>query len=235
MSGRHRDRLREGVNLVLDGMKALHDILRSYFFTGVILVVPAFVTLFIMYQLFMFADGFLGDAVSRLVGTRVPGFGVISTVLLFVIAGRVAQNVIGKQVLKWVDRSLEKVPIVRSLYAGVKQVSDVVLQQHRGEFKRVVLVEYPKEDSWAVGFVTGDFQVDAVPPFAEQRMICIFVPTTPNPTSGFLLVVDRSKIREVQISIEDAMKLVISGGLVKPSQPGGTPVGIEGEDFTIPH
>ncbi|HNW35647.1 MAG TPA: hypothetical protein PKM25_11985, partial [Candidatus Ozemobacteraceae bacterium] len=92
MNGRQRDRFREGVVLVLNGLHALYGILRSYFITGVILVVPAFLTVFIIYQFFIFADSFLGDAVSRALGARVPGFGLISTALLFIIAGRIAQN-----------------------------------------------------------------------------------------------------------------------------------------------
>lgn len=235
MIGRSRDRLKDGLKLVVNGLQKLHVILQSYFITGVILIVPAFVTIFIMYQLFIFADSILGDAVSRVLGLRIPGFGLISTALLFMVVGRIAQNMIGQRVLNWIDRSLESLPIVRSLYVGVKQVSDVVLQQHKGEFKRVVLVEYPKEDSWAVGFVTGDLPRDTTPALEKRDMLCVFVPTTPNPTSGFLLVVDRAKILEMNITIEEAMKLVISGGLVKPivqtvAQP--TP---SDEEFAIPH
>ncbi|MBP7635244.1 DUF502 domain-containing protein [Candidatus Ozemobacteraceae bacterium] len=235
MTGHGRDRFKDGLKLVVNGMKTLHDILRSYFITGVILVVPAFVTLFIIYQLFIFADGILGSAVSGALGVRIPGFGLIATALLFVVAGRIAQNVIGQRILTWVDRSLESLPVVRSLYVGIKQVSDVVLQQHKGEFKRVVLVEYPKEDSWVVAFVTGDFPAEVTEGFGQRSMLCVFVPTTPNPTSGFLLIVDRTKIMEMNLSIEEAMKLVISGGLVKPTaqeivQPAQTD-----EEFTIPH
>ncbi|HNW35910.1 MAG TPA: DUF502 domain-containing protein, partial [Candidatus Ozemobacteraceae bacterium] len=137
--------------------------------------------------------------------------------------------------LNWINRSLEALPVVRSLYVGVKQVSDVVLQQHKGDFKRVVLVEYPKENSWAVGFVTGDFPADVAPAFEQRNMLCVFVPTTPNPTSGFLLIVERTKIMETHISIEEAMKLVISGGLVKPALQPDVQAARNGEEFTIPH
>lgn len=235
MSGHGRDRFKEGLKLIVNGMTTLHGILRSYFITGVILIVPAFVTLFIIYQLFAFADGILGDAVSRAIGTRIPGFGLISTALLFMVVGRIAQNMIGQQILNWIDRSLESLPIIRSLYVGVKQVSDVVLQQHKGEFKRVVLVEYPKEDSWAVGFVTGDFPSESIPAFDQRSMLCIFVPTTPNPTSGFLLIVDRKKILDINITIEDAMKLVISGGLVKPTSQMFAQPAQSDDEFAIPH
>jgi len=235
MIGHGRDRFRDGLKLVVHGMKTLHDILRSYFITGVILVVPAFVTLFIIYQLFIFADGILGNAVSGALGARIPGFGLIATALLFIVAGRIAQNVIGQRMLTWIDRSLESLPVVRSLYVGVKQVSDVVLQQHKGEFKRVVLVEYPKDDSWVVGFVTGDFPPEVAPAFEQRSMMCVFVPTTPNPTSGFLLIVDRAKIVETQITIEEAMKLVISGGLVRPATQESVQTAHPDEEFTVPH
>ena len=221
---------------VLDGLNALYTLVRNYFLTGVLVLVPVAVTLFIMFQLFLFADGLLGSAVSKFTGYRIPGIGLFSTALVCVFMGMIAQNVIGKRILRWIDFSLESLPVVRSLYVGIKQVSDVLFQKHHGEFKRVVMVEYPKEHSWTFGFVTGDFiapvSSDA---FKGKQLVSVYVPTTPNPTSGFLLIVEKSRIVDTRLDIEEAMKIVISGGLVQPSQVAvQTPQQLT-EDFTIPH
>ena len=113
---------------------------------------------------------------------------------------------------------LSQIPIVKSVYSGIKQVADVFIQNKKSNFKRVVMLEYPKENSWVIGFVTSDFLVklDADVP-EKENMVTIFVPTTPNPTSGFLLILPKSKIVDMNIDIEDAMKIIISAGLVQPT------------------
>ncbi|MFZ2957330.1 MAG: DUF502 domain-containing protein [Candidatus Ozemobacteraceae bacterium] len=231
-----RERLRNVTIPILDGMWALYGFCRSYFFTGLILVVPMVVTIFVVFWIFNYADGILGNALREALGYSIPGVGLISTGLILVFAGMFAQNVIGSRLLKWMDFSLESLPVVRSLYIGVKQVSDVLFQKQQGEFQRVVMVEYPKEDSWVLGFVTGDFSGTIASPALPPQMVCVFVPTTPNPTSGFLLMLEKRKIRDTGLGIEEAMKMIISGGLVRPGTLSGTAVQhpVE-EDFTIPH
>jgi len=229
------DRINNIIAPILHGFKALYHLLRNYFLTGVIVLVPSAVTVFIMVLLFRYADGILGDAVSSAIGYPMPGVGLVATIMVFILVGIFAQNVLGRRFMKWIDYSLESLPVVRSLYVGIKQVSDVILQHNQGEFQRVVMVEYPKEESWAIGFVTGDFPAPATPGcFGGKQMITVFVPTTPNPTSGFLLIIDKSKIIDTSLSIEEAMKMVISGGLVRP---GYKPASLQSppEDFTIPH
>ena len=192
---------------------------RKYFFTGVVVLVPLAVTIYIMYFLFQLTDGILGSALARTIGYRIPGFGLICTALLCVLVGIIAQNYFGKRALEAIEGYLGKIPVVRSLYNGVKQVSDVLIQKKKGEFKRVVMVEYPKEDSWTFGFVTNDFTVPLKDSkFSSKKMAAVYVPTTPNPTSGFLLVIEKSRIVDTDLDIEDAMKVVISGGLVQPAQ-----------------
>ncbi|MBF0499966.1 MAG: DUF502 domain-containing protein [Candidatus Riflebacteria bacterium] len=231
-----RERLRNIANPMLDSLVALYGFLRSYFFTGLILVVPMVVTIYVMLWIFTYADGILGNALREALGYSIPGVGLISTGLVLVFAGMLAQNIIGSRLLKWIDFSLESLPVVRSLYIGVKQVSDVLFQKQQGEFQRVVMVEYPKEDSWVLGFVTGDFSGSTASPPLPSLMVCVFVPTTPNPTSGFLLILEKRKIRDTNLGIEEAMKMIISGGLVRPGNLSGTAVALPAaEDFTIPH
>ncbi|HNV71978.1 MAG TPA: DUF502 domain-containing protein [Candidatus Ozemobacteraceae bacterium] len=211
------------------------EALRNAFITGVIVAVPIAITVYIAFLLFLFADGILGDAVADFMGYRIPGVGLILTILLFVLTGLVAQNVIGNRLVRWLDASLEMLPFVRPLYVGVKQVSDILFKKQQWDFQRVVMVEYPKSNSFALGFITGDFSRDLVERSPHQdSLVCVFVPTTPNPTSGFMLLVPKDKIYETRLSIEEAMKLIISGGLVKPGFEH-PPANTIFEDFTIPH
>ncbi|GAB1354511.1 DUF502 domain-containing protein [Erysipelotrichia bacterium] len=209
--------------------------MRKYLITGVLVLVPFVVTIYIMYAFFQITDGLLGVAVSRAIGYRVPGMGLILTALICVSVGMIAQNYFGKRLIASVDNSLEQIPGVRSLYNGIKQVADVIVRNTRSEFKRVVMLEYPKEDSWVLGFVTGDFVLQAGSDRLDDDMISVFVPTTPNPTSGFLLIISKKKIIDTHMNIEDAMKIVISGGLVQPGRLPEQTTGETAEDFVIPH
>lgn len=209
--------------------------MRKYLITGVLVLVPFVVTIYIMYAFFQITDDLLGVAVSRAIGYRVPGMGLILTALICVSVGMIAQNYFGKRLIASVDNSLEQIPGVRSLYNGIKQVADVIVRNTRSEFKRVVMLEYPKEDSWVLGFVTGDFVLQAGSDRLDDDMISVFVPTTPNPTSGFLLIISKKKIIDTHMNIEDAMKIVISGGLVQPGRLPEQTTGETAEDFVIPH
>ncbi len=221
-----------------DAGQKLNDLLgqmRKYLITGILVLVPFVVTIYIMYAFFQITDGLLGVAVSRAIGYRVPGMGLILTALICVSVGMIAQNYFGKRLIASIDNSLEQIPGVRSLYNGIKQVSDVIVRNTRSEFKRVVMLEYPKEDSWVLGFVTGDFILPAGSDRLDDDMVSIFVPTTPNPTSGFLLIISKKKIIDTHMDIEDAMKVVISGGLVQPGRLPEQTAGETAEDFVIPH
>jgi uncharacterized membrane protein len=210
--------------------------MRRYFLTGVLVLVPLAVTLYTMYFIFQITDGLLGSAVTRSLGYRIPGVGIILTAMLCAVVGLIAQNFIGKRIIDGIDKSLEKIPVIRSLYNGVKQVAGVLIQKNRGEFKRVVMVEYPKEHSWTFGFVTGDFTVPLKSHnFKEKQMATVYVPTTPNPTSGFLLIIEKSRIVDTEMDIEDAMKIVISGGLVQPPKVEDIPENELVENLTIHH
>jgi uncharacterized membrane protein len=219
---------------ILDGLSALYTLLRSYFLTGIIVFVPGAVTLYITFHLFIFADSLLGNAVNKALGAQIPGVGLFSTMMVFMFAGMVAQNVFGRRFISWLDISLQSLPGVRSLYNGVKQVSDVLFQRKAEEFQRVVLVQFPMEGSWALGFVTGDFPRSFAPGGLPSDLICVFIPTTPNPTSGYMLVVSKSRVIDTHFDIEDAMKMIISGGMVTPGSQAPAPESPIYEDFTIP-
>ena len=214
-------------------------LVRKYLLTGILVLVPLMVTLYIMFAVFQLTDGLLGVAVSRAIGYRIPGVGLILTAIICVSVGMIAQNYFGRRLIDGIEGSLDRIPVVRSLYNGIKQVADVVIQKNHGEFKRVVMLEYPKEHCWVIGFVTADFVVPIKSgDFDNLDMVTVFVPTTPNPTSGFLLIIEKTQIVDTNMDIEDAMKVVISGGLVQPTK------NIEeiaedtintGKEFVIPH
>ncbi|GAB4277972.1 MAG: DUF502 domain-containing protein [Candidatus Rifleibacteriota bacterium] len=230
------DRLNRTINRAAVKFEKLLVLLRKYFLTGVLVLVPMAVTVYIMYIVFQLTDGLLGVAVARAIGYRIPGMGLFLTASICIIAGMIAQNYFGRRILSGIEVSLEKIPVVRSLYNGIKQVADVIVQKNRGEFKRVVMVEYPKENSWTLGFVTADFTVPLKSEqMAERKMATVFIPTTPNPTSGFLLIIEKSRIIDTHMDIEEAMKVVISGGLVQPGKAPEATEELAVEDFSIPH
>jgi uncharacterized membrane protein len=211
--------------------------LRKYLLTGVLVLVPMAVTIYIMFLVFQITDGLLGVAVAKAIGYRIPGMGLFLTALICIVAGIIAQNYIGRRILQGIEGSLVRIPVFRSLYNGIKQVADViVVQKNRGEFKRVVMVEYPKEHSWTLAFVTADLTVPLhSDKIDEKKMATVFIPTTPNPTSGYLLIVEKSRIIDTHMDIEEAMKVVISGGLVQPGrEPDDTEV-VKIEDVTPEH
>lgn len=211
-------------------------LVRKYLLTGVLVLVPFVVTLYIMYAIFQITDGLLGVAVSKAIGYRIPGVGLILTALICVSVGMIAQNYFGRRLIAGIDASLEQIPVVRSLYNGIKQVADVIIQNNRGEFKRVVLLEYPKDNCWVLGFVTADFVLPVkTENFDDSDTVTVFVPTTPNPTSGFLLIISKARTIDTHMDIEDAMKVVISGGLVQAGKVSDATAGAPAEDFVIPH
>lgn len=208
------ERLNKLLEVVSNKLSFIWGQIRNYLFTGVFVLVPVAVTLGIIYFLFQYTDSFLGDVF----GARVPGAGLFFTALICLIIGVIAQNIVGKKIIAWMDVSLQKIPVVKSVYSGIKQLADVFLKDQKSSFKRVVMLEYPKENCWVIGFVTSDFyiKIDADIP-EKNSMVTVFVPTTPNPTSGFLLILPKSKIVDTNIDIEDAMKVIISGGIVQPN------------------
>lgn len=199
-------------------LKTIGSLIRTYLLTGVFMLIPAAITLYIIYFIFQFSDGILGGALAERIGYQIPGMGLILTALICLLVGMIAQNYVGKRIIKGIDASMEKIPGVKSLYTGIKQVGNVIMQQNKSEFKRVVLLEYPKADCWALGFVTADFMYPINDERVAKNLVSIFVPTTPNPTSGFMLIISKDKIVDLNIDIEIAMKIVISGGLVQANK-----------------
>lgn len=194
--------------------------LRNYFITGTIIIFPLFGTVYVLVLLFRTLDGILGGLIRRYAGISVPGLGLVATLALVLLTGLVGTNFIGRRFIAAGERILERIPIARSVYVTLKQVIDSFVSHDRNAFKQVVLVEYPRKGVYSVGFLTGAAREEAQIT-GGQKMLNVFLPSTPNPTTGWLVLVPEDQIVPVDLSVEDGLKLVISAGMVN----GGPKVG----------
>lgn len=195
--------------------------LKYYFLTGLLVVVPVAMTLLVVRWLVRFMDGLLFTVLpealrpEELYGIPVPGIGLIATLLLILLIGVLAANIFGRSLVTFSERVVDRIPVVKGIYTLFKQVSDTVFKRDRGAFRKVVLIEYPRKGIWAVAFVTGVSEGE-VQEVTEKRLVNVFVPTTPNPTSGFYILVPDDDLIELKMTVEEAFKLIISGGMVTP-------------------
>ncbi len=197
--------------------------LKRYFFVGLVVITPVGVTVLILGWIFGRLDAILGDPLRAWLGFSVPGLGFILLALLVLGVGWVVHNAIGRRVLSAWNLALVRFPVAGRLYNAASQIVQSVVSDQRRIFRRTVLIPYPTDGLWAIAFVTHE-EAPLMSQIIGEACIHVFVPTTPNPTSGFLLIVPRSRSRDVDISVEDAMKLVISAGSLSPVQHAGTAV-----------
>lgn len=194
--------------------------LKKYFITGLLIWLPLAVTLWILDIILTTLDRTLlllpqAWRPDQWLGVHVPGFGLILAVLVIFVTGVLAANIIGERLLRWWEGLLARIPIVRSIYSSVKQVSDTMLASQGNAFRKAVLVEFPQRDQWAIGFVVGA-PGPALGRHLHGEMLTVFVPTAPNPTSGYTIIVRPSEVKELDISVDDALKFIISLGVVAP-------------------
>ncbi len=198
--------------------------LRNYFFTGLLVLIPVVLTGFIIWKLFLAIDSILRPFAYKFIleqfglelGQRqFPGLGFITLTILIIITGAIARNYIGKKVVNFGDRLVERIPLINRIYGAIKQISQAFFSSKREVFKKVVLFEYPRKGIYSIGFYTQDTR-GMVQEALEDDVVSVFLPTTPNPTSGFLLFVPKSQVIELDLTIEEALKLVISGGAIVP-------------------
>jgi uncharacterized membrane protein len=193
---------------------------RRTFLTGILVITPLAVTLWILYGVFVKADGLLGEVITQVLGRPVPGLGILLLVILVMVTGIFARNFVGRRLIRWGNLILYRIPLFNRIYIALKQIFEVFLGERKTVFQRVVLFEYPRPGIYAIGFVTskseGEIQLRT-----EQKVINVFLPTTPNPTSGFLLFIPEEDIIPLDMSVEEGIKLVISGGAVTPDYHSG--------------
>jgi len=200
--------------------------MRKYLVTGLLIWVPLVITLWVLNLIVTTMDQSLDLLPVQwhphtLFGRDIPGLGVLLTVLVVLSTGLLARNIIGERLVLYWEALLGRIPIVRSIYSSVKQVSDTILSPNGQAFRRALLVQYPRAGVWTIAFQTGT-------PAAEVRrhvptdMVSVYVPTTPNPTSGFFLMVPRAETIELNMSVDEALKYVVSMGVVAPADRGAT-------------
>lgn len=190
--------------------------LRRYFFTGLVVLAPLGVTAAILVWLFNALDAILGRPLQRLLGMHVPGLGLVLLLGAVLTIGWLAHYAAGRQLIAWWNGVLARFPVTARIYNAASQIVQAVMGGNRRVFLRTVLIEFPTPGSYAIAWVTAEAN-----PFAEATLgepcVNVFVATTPNPTSGYLLIVPKSRTKPVDLSIEEGMKLVISAGAVLPS------------------
>jgi uncharacterized membrane protein len=195
--------------------------IKTYFITGLLVLTPLVLTIFLIWKLFIGIDGLLQGFISNMLErVGVPatkyGLGFISVILLILLTGLIARNYFGRKVIKLGENVLSKIPLISRIYMAIQQISNAFLSEKREVFKKAVLIEYPRKGIYSIGFFTQDTRGE-VQERLDRDVVSVFLPTTPNPTSGFLLFVPKSDVTELDISIEEALKLVISGGAIVPS------------------
>ena len=198
--------------------------LRTYFLTGIVVSAPVGITIWLIWLFVAFVDDtvvpLIPDAYnpSDVIGVSVPGIGVIVVLLVVTIIGFLVTNFFGRFMIKLGENMVSRVPVVRTIYGVLKQIFDAVLAQSEGAFREVILIEYPRKGIWVLGFVTSNTLGEIRRVMADE-MVNVFLPTTPNPTSGFLLFVPRKDCITLNMTVEEGVKLVISGGIVSPPDP----------------
>ncbi|XWO13569.1 DUF502 domain-containing protein [Candidatus Hepatincola sp. Pdp] len=194
--------------------RAIISKLRTWFLTGLLVSLPIILTFYIVIAILHFFDTLvLQNLFPTSFLNKIPGLGIVLTALAMVLIGFVAQNFLGQFVINLSNKILNRIPFIRSLYSTIKQVLDTVLSNKSNAFKEVVLIEYPRRGMWSLGFVTSKNKGE-VQHKTKDDILNVFLPTTPNPTSGFLLFVPKKDAIRLAMPPEVAMKLIVSGGVI---------------------
>jgi uncharacterized membrane protein len=191
-------------------------VIRRWVIAGLLIWIPLGVTLLVIRSMIGVLDSlFLPAAITA----RIPGVGLLLTVVVVLGTGAIASNYAGSRALGWIENALGRIPLVRTIYGSLKKLARTIFSGSATSFRQPVLIEYPRKGAWTIAFITGD-----PPPEVNQRLgmtlVTCFVPTTPNPTSGFILLIPESDLIRLELPVEEAMKYVISLGMVAPEDSG---------------
>jgi uncharacterized membrane protein len=203
--------------------EATRRFVRRYVIAGLLVWVPILVTVLVVRFILDLMDQTLlllpaSVRPEALLGVHIPGLGLVLAVLLLIFTGMLVSNIIGRSLVELWEDLMNRIPFVRALYSGVKTFSTTILSNQGNSFKKVLLIEYPRKGIWSIGFQTaGD--VPLISAHTGEPMVGVFIPTTPNPTSGFIMMVPRSQAIELDMSIDAAMKMIVTLGVVVPPAP----------------
>ena len=194
---------------------------RAYLFTGILVTAPTFITVYLAWIFIGFVDSRVTPLIPEASNPEtylpfaIPGLGLVVLIFFLMLIGALTAGFIGRFWIRFSEQLLNRMPVMRSVYTAVKQILETVLAQQSNAFRQAVLIEYPRRGAWAIGFITSRTEGE-VQNITEEECINVFIPTTPNPTSGFLLFIPKQDIVHLNMSVEDAIKMVISGGIVTP-------------------
>lgn len=233
LAGRHRRRITRH--------------LRGYFFAGVLVTAPIGITFYVTWLMISWVDSTVTPLLpaeynpETYLHIGIPGLGLIIVFVVLTFIGWATAGLLGRLWLRISERVLSRMPVVRSIYGAIKQIIETILQQQSNAFREVVLFEYPRRGSWALGFITGQTRGE-VQNLTEDEVVNVFLPTTPNPTSGYLLFIPRTELVILDMTVEEGIKMIVSGGIVtppdrrRPSQQSIKRVAsAEGDKKTIPY
>lgn len=194
--------------------------MKKYLIAGLLVWMPLGITFLVVRAIVGFLDQTLlllplDYQPDNLLGVHIPGLGVVLAVILVLATGMIVANILGKRIVVAWEGLLARIPLVRNLYAGIKQIMEAVLATDAKSFSKVLLLEYPRKDVWSFAFMTSE-NLGEVQDKTESKVISVFIPTTPNPTSGFVLMVPVDDVIELEMSVEDGLKMIISMGVVVP-------------------
>ncbi|MGB0922228.1 MAG: DUF502 domain-containing protein [Alphaproteobacteria bacterium] len=208
--------------------------LRTWFLTGLVVAAPIWITLYVAAGFIDFVDGFVANLLparynpNEALPFSIPGLGLLVMAILLTLTGFLTANFVGRRALSFAEEFVSRMPVIRTIYGGLKQIFETAVSQSERSFTKAVLVEYPRKGLWAMAFVTSDSKGEVGSKagkaaaklhdsdWTAEAMVNVFLPTTPNPTSGFLLFVPKRDVIELDMSIEDAAKMIISAGMVTP-------------------
>ncbi|MFL6197056.1 MAG: DUF502 domain-containing protein [Thermoanaerobaculia bacterium] len=198
--------------------------LRNLLLGGLLVLAPVYLTFYVLTVLFRFMDGIFAPLIDRTLGLllgergiHIPGVGIVLTLTVILFLGWFSERVLGRRILDSIEGFIRRIPIAKSVYGATKGVLEAVSRDQADAFKKVVLVEYPRRGMFGIGFVTGSAARWGMgDPLLDQELVPVFVPTTPNPTSGFLLLVPPHEILDCPMTVEEGVRLVVSGGILQP-------------------
>ncbi|MES2531317.1 MAG: DUF502 domain-containing protein [Pseudomonadota bacterium] len=201
--------------------------LRKWLLSGLLVIVPLAITLGVLNWIIGTLDQTLWllpeDWQKWLVDHHVRGLGVLLTLTILLVVGAIASNFVGKRLLGWGDAVVRRIPVVRSIYSSVKQVSDTLFSENGNAFRTAVLIQWPRDGLWTIAFVTGSPSGEVQAHLGVDDYLGVYVPTTPNPTGGYFVMLKRSDCVELRMSVDDALKYIVSMGVVVPGGPATLP------------
>jgi len=197
-------------------MKKFFNHMKQYMFRGLLTLIPVGLTIFTIRIVYVFIDKRVTETIARYTGHHIPGLGLLLFIVVLYVTGLIASNMAGKKMISIIDRVSARIPIIKMTYLVGKQLSNTLSLPEKHIFKKAVLVDFFRPGAWVAGFITGEIRDAAT----GEVYVKVFIPTVPNPTSGFLAVMKESEVKDPHWTVEEAMKMTISGGIIGPEEIG---------------